>query len=147
MPDINHVFFEGQVLWSQIDANQHMRHSAYADFGAQARIAMLETLGLKVSALFEYKVGPILFREELIYRREIGINERVRVTCELTKSRPNGSRWSVQHVFYRSDGVKAAIINVDGDWFDTEKRKLIALPAHLSELFMQTPRSADYREI
>ena len=27
------VFYEGQVLWSQLDANQHMRHSAYADFG------------------------------------------------------------------------------------------------------------------
>jgi acyl-CoA thioester hydrolase len=45
------VFYEGQVLWSQIDANQHMRHSAYADFGAQARLTMMESLGLDLKAL------------------------------------------------------------------------------------------------
>jgi acyl-CoA thioester hydrolase len=139
-------FYEGQVLWSQIDANQHMRHTAYADFAAQARLTMLESLGLKPSTLYKFKIGPVLFREELIYLREIGLNEHIKVTCEVTKSRPGGSRWSIRHELYRGDGVKAAVITADGAWIDMEKRKLIILPTELSDLFMNAPRSSDYVE-
>jgi len=140
------VFYEGQVLWSQIDANQHLRHSAYADFGAQARLTMLEKLGLQPSELFKYKIGPILFREELFYLREIGINDYIKVTCELIKSRSDGSRWSIRHEIYRGDGIKAAIIITDGAWIDMEKRKLTALPAELNEMFMHAPKAANYAE-
>ncbi|MDB5145189.1 MAG: hypothetical protein JWQ66_3902 [Mucilaginibacter sp.] len=139
-------FYEGQVLWSQIDSNQHMRHSAYADFAAQARITMLESLGLKLATLYEYKIGPVLFREELIYLREIGINEFIRVTCELIRARRDGSRWAIRHDLYRGDGVKAATINAEGAWIDMEKRKIAILPIELSQMFMSAPRSSDYVE-
>jgi acyl-CoA thioester hydrolase len=140
------IFYEGQVLWAQIDANQHMRHTAYADFAAQARLTMLETLGLKPSLLYSYKIGPVLFREEMIYLREVGINEHIKVTCDIVKARADGSRWTIRHDLYRSDGVKAAIIEADGAWIDMEKRKLIVLPAELSQLFMHAPKSSDYIE-
>ena len=141
------MFYEGEVLWSQIDANQHMRHSAYADFAAQARLNMLESVGLKLSKLFEFKIGPVLFKEELIYLREIGINEHIKVSCEIIKSRPDGSRWSIRHELYRSDGVKASVITVDGAWIDTTRRKLTVLPHELSQLFIKAPKSSDYAEV
>ncbi|HTD40858.1 MAG TPA: acyl-CoA thioesterase [Mucilaginibacter sp.] len=141
------VFYEGQVLWSQMDANQHMRHSAYADFAAQARLNMLESVGLKLSKLFEYNIGPVLFKEELIYLREIGINEHLKITCEIIKSRPDGSRWAIRHELYRSDGVKASVITVDGAWIDTIKRKLTVLPPDLGQLFIKAPKSSDYIEM
>ncbi|MGZ3751168.1 MAG: acyl-CoA thioesterase [Mucilaginibacter sp.] len=138
------VFYEGQVLWSQIDSNQHMRHSAYADFAAQARLNMMDSIGLNLSVLYKFEIGPVLFREELIYLREIEINEYVSVTCEVTKSRPDGSRWSIRHELYRGDGVKAAVITADGAWIDMVKRKLIILPPELSQSFMTAPKSNDY---
>jgi acyl-CoA thioester hydrolase len=140
------IFYEGQVLWSQIDANQHLRHSAYADFGAQARLTMLESLGLRPSELFKYKIGPVLFREELFYLREIAINDYIKVSCELIKARADGSRWTIRHEIRRRDGIKAAIIITDGAWIDMEKRKLAELPKELSELFMSSPKSHDYIE-
>ncbi len=140
------VYYEGQVLWAQIDANQHLRHTAYADFAAQARLEMLDSLGLKPSVLYGYNIGPVMFREELIYLREITLNERIKVTCEISKARPDGSRWSIHHDLYRGDGVKAAIIKADGAWIDMEKRKLTLLPPELSECFMKAPRSYDYIE-
>jgi acyl-CoA thioester hydrolase len=140
------VFYEGQVLWSQIDANQHMRHSAYADFGAQARLTMMESLGLDLKALLKYNIGPVLFREELFYTREVGINERIKVSCELIKSRADGSRWTMRHEIFRSDGIKAATIIVEGAWIDLEKRKLAALPSELMEHFMNSPKGHDYME-
>ncbi len=141
-----HVFYEGQVLWSQIDANQHLRHSAYADFAAQARINMLEDAGLSPLTLFQSKIGPVLFKEELFYLREVAINDFIKVTCEVTRSRADGSRWAIRHELYRGDGVKAAVINAEGAWIDLEKRKLTILPVELSNLFLHSPRSNDYVE-
>ena len=137
-------FYEGQVLWSQIDANQHMRHSAYADFAAQARLNMLEKLGLGPNTLLNQKIGPVLFREELFYLREVSLGDHIKISCELIKSRADGSRWSIRHELYRGDGIKAAIINVDGAWIDMEKRKLCLLPEEISRLFMQSNKGIDY---
>ena len=141
-----HVFFEGQVIWSQIDANQHLRHSAYADFAAQARVNMLEKCGFSASKLFELKIGPVLFREELFYLREVALNDHIKVTCEILKSRVDASRWTIRHEIYRSDGVKAAVIVAEGAWIDTVKRKLVALPEEMSTLFLSLPRSVDFVE-
>ena len=141
-----HIYYEGQVLWSQIDANQHLRHSAYADFAAQARLNMMQQLGLNPNILLEQKIGPVLFREELFYLREVALNDTIKMTCELSKARADGSRWSIRHEMYREDGVKAAIINVDGAWIDMVKRKLCLLPADISELFMKANKTADYIE-
>ncbi len=143
---MDNVFYDGQVLWSQIDANMHLRHSAYSDFAAQARLNLLEQLGLKPSAFSKYKLGPILFREETIYLREISLNEHIKVTCEMNKCRADGSRWSIRHEIYKADGIKAAIINVDGAWIDMVQRKLTTLPDELNHLFLLTPRSHDFVE-
>ena len=140
------LIYQTQVLWAQIDANAHLRHSAYADIAAQARIAMLESAGLKFDIFEEIQIGPILFREELIYLREVRMNDTVKVVTEITKCRPDGSRWSIRHELYRSDGIKAAIVNVDGAWIDIVKRKLTTLPEAYAEAFMKVPKSADYEE-
>ncbi|ALJ00974.1 acyl-CoA thioesterase [Rufibacter tibetensis] len=138
------IVYEGHVIWAQVDANMHLRHSAYADFAAQARISMLDTLGLDFKTFQHLKIGPILFREELQYLREVGINDTVKVESVLTKARPDGSRWSIRHELYRSDGVKAAIINVDGAWIDLLKRKLAGLPEDLAQKFMSLPQAEDF---
>jgi acyl-CoA thioester hydrolase len=140
------IFYEGQILWAQIDANQHLRHSAYADLAAQSRLNMLRKAGLDLAKLLDYKIGPVLFKEELFYLREIVLGDFVKVTCEITKSRPDGSRWTIRHEIFRGDGTKAAIITAEGAWIDTEKRRLTFLPAELSSLFLSSPRSNDYIE-
>lgn len=143
---MENVFYEGKVIWAMVDANMHLRHSAYADFAAQARLELIQSLGFSFDNLKELKLGPILFREELIYMREVKPNDVIRVTCELTKGRADGLRWSFEQKLYRGDGVLAAIINVDGAWMDVEKRKLTALPPELAAKFMKIPRSERYQE-
>ncbi len=132
------------MLWSQIDANMHLRHSAYADFAAQGRLELLQKLGFDAKLLAKEKIGPILFREELIYFREIGLNDSVKVTCTMVKCRKDGSRWSFTQDIFRSDGVKAAQVNTDGAWIDTEKRKLTALPSSMMERFNALPRAENF---
>lgn len=141
---MENVFYEGKVLWSQIDANMHLRHSAYADFAAQARLQVLDHLGFDAKLFERLKIGPILFREELIYMREVRPSDTIRVTCVMTACRKDGSRWSFSQELFRGDGIKAAQINVQGAWVDLEKRKLAALPPEWAEKFMHIPRSQDF---
>jgi acyl-CoA thioester hydrolase len=139
--------YTGKVMWSHLDANMHMRHSAYADFAAQARIEALDELGLDLKTFQRLHIGPILFKEETTYLREVGINEEITIRTELTASRKDGSRWALRHELYKGDGVKAAVIKVEGAWIDVLKRKLAALPEELAQHFMELPRSADYVEL
>ncbi|HEY1040719.1 MAG TPA: thioesterase family protein [Bacteroidia bacterium] len=141
---MQNIFYTGKVLWSQVDANMHLRHSAYADFGAEGRLGLLEAIGFTSSVLRKLNIGPILFREELIYKREVNPGDTIKVSCELRKTRKDGSRWSFTQVIYRSDGVEAAIINTDGAWLDKSTRKLTALPEEWSSKLMEIPKAEDF---
>jgi len=139
--------YNSKVIWAQMDANQHLRHSAYADLAAQARVELLESMELNMDVFQKLKIGPILFREELIYLKEIRGTQKVKISSELVKSRPDGSRWSIRHEVFREDGVKSAIINVEGAWLDLLQRKLTGLPENFATAFNAMPKSADYEQL
>jgi acyl-CoA thioester hydrolase len=139
------VFLKSKVLWAQIDANMHLRHSAYADFAAQARVEMLETLGMTANVMQQQMIGPILFREESIYYKEIKLGDSVNVTCALSQCRTDGSRWSFVQKIYNQDEVLAARVNVDGAWIDMKIRKLTAPPAGFNEKFLsELPKTENF---
>jgi len=137
-------YLTSKVLWSQIDANMHLRHSAYADFAAQARVEMLETLGMNAKVMQQHQIGPILFREETIYHKEIRPGDTVQVTCALQKSRADGSRWSFTQEIYNQDHVLAARVNVDGAWIDMKARKLTAPPPDFNKRFLEELPRAEH---
>lgn len=141
------VFFKGQVLWAQIDPNRHLRHSAYADFCAQARSNMLNSIGLSLNQFAIHQIGPILFREELIYHREIHLDEEIYVEVELTQFNVDNSRFSFRHIVFKADGTKSATVVVDGAWLDLEKRKLTTIPNEWRHFIEKIPKSEDYLEI
>lgn len=143
----NKTFYEGQVLWAQIDANRHLRHSAYADFCAQARSNMLKEMGLSLAHFAKHGIGPILFREELIYLREVKLDEYIKVSISLTKLNLKNGRFSFQHTVYKESGEKAAEINVDGAWLDLHSRKLTDIPADWYKALKNIPKSENYIEI
>ncbi len=129
-----------------VDANMHLRHSAYADFAAQARLELLEHMGFTTARFKDYQIGPILFREELFYLKEVPPNDNITMTCKLSKWNEARSFWSFTQELYRGDGVKAAIIHVDGAWLDLSKRKLAQLPDELAKLFMQADKTEDFTQ-
>lgn len=141
------IFFKGQVLWSQIDANGHMRHSAYADYAAQARSNLLNESGLSLSEFAKHKIGPILFKEQLNYYREIRLDEYIEVSVELSKLNTNNSRFSFRQYIYKENGDLAAEINVDGAWLDLSTRKLTNIPQDWKVILAKIPRTEDYSEV
>jgi acyl-CoA thioester hydrolase len=122
-----------------MDPNGHMRHSAYADFAADQRVVVLAKAGFGVARFAELRLGPILFREETKYLKEISIGEEIRVDGRLASASADGSRWTIVHTIYKSDGRMAATVTVDGAWLDLDRRKLTLPPAELAALLNQMP--------
>lgn len=134
-----------QVRWSDIDQNRHLRHSAYYDYGALVRFTGFSIQGLSNQRLEEMHIGPILFREEAIFKREIKFEDQVTVDLEVTKATSDYSRWSIRHHFYKQDGVLSAELNMDGAWIDVGKRKL-TIPNHeIQRVFDEFPKAADFQ--
>ena len=133
------------IKWADLDPNRHLRHTAYNDYAAQIRIVFLNEMGLPISLMETLNVGPILFREETKFLREVGMQDVITVTCAVKKMRPDGSRWSFFHEVYRQDGVKAAEITVEGAWMDLDKRKLTVLPADIIAGMQDMPKTDDFQ--
>ncbi len=134
-----------QLRWSDFDANFHLRHSAYYDFGAMARITLLESVGLTESVFKEHAFGPVIFREECTFRKEIQLNDKLEITCELLQCKPNGARFAFRHRLFKNTDVFAAEINISGDWLDLKTRKLLHPPAFLGEMMERMPRSEEFK--
>lgn len=143
---MENIFYRGQVLWSMIDANRHLRHSAYSDICTQARSNLMARIGLSVNECAKFGIAPILFREETIFHREIKMDEEVYVIVEMTRHHPVNNRFSITHTLFKADGTKSATVNIDGAWFDLKTRKLASLPADVLPLINKIPKSPDFKE-
>ncbi len=142
---MENIVLEAKVLWAQIDSNNHLRHSAYADFAAQARVEALNSIGINVEKLHQLQLGPILFKETLIYKREIAPNDTVSVTCSLSYARKNAGKWAFRQYIYRGDGVLAAEVNVEGAWLNLSTRRLSIPPIEIADaLFTKMHRTDDF---
>ncbi|MCC2545223.1 thioesterase family protein [Hymenobacter sp. BT175] len=135
------------VRWADLDPNVHMRHSAYTDYAAQVRLEFLADHGLPMKRLAELALGPILFREDTRFLKEIGISEAIRVTGELGGLNEDGSRWRIIHTIYKQDGRVAATVTVDGAWLDLRTRKLTVPPAEAVEAMHALQRHESYADI
>ena len=130
---------ELQVRWSDLDPNVHLRHSVYYDWGAFCRISFFEEHNLSAEFMQSLQIGPILFREECIFRREIRLGDKVNIDLKLLKAKKDYSRWSIQHNVIKNTDTVAAIITVDGAWLDTVRRKLATPPKNVIDSFSEIP--------
>jgi len=131
-----------QIRWSDLDPNFHLRHSVYYDWGASCRVAFLTQFGLTTDLMQQLEIGPIIFREEALFRKEIRSGDKVEIDLVLTKAKRDYSRWSIQHQVIKSPDQLCTIINVDGAWLNTRARKLAIPPSTAIEVFskmQQTP--------
>ena len=121
--------------WADIDLNQHMRHSAYADWAAYARTEWLNANGLTMLKLVELRMAPILFEERTKYLKEILIGERIDIELQLAGTGRDGSRWFLRHIFRR------------GAWFSIATRRIVPAPPGLLETYSNITRTDDYAEL
>lgn len=134
------------VRWSDLDPNQHMRHSAYLDLCAATRFSYLESLGFDRHEFAKSKMGPILFSEHIQYRTEVLAGEKVRVNIHISAMSEDGRKWQMRHEMFReSDGKLAAILDISGAWFSLVERKIQPPPEKLKSVIENFPKTEDFK--
>ena len=134
-----------QLRWSDLDPNFHLRHSVYYDWGAMSRIEFLGEFGLTTELMQRLHFGPIIFREECVFRKEIRNGDKVTIDLKLIKGKKDYSRWTIQHIIYKNENIVSAILTLDGAWINTVERKLAVPPQEAVTVFSQMPVDENFQ--
>jgi len=137
--------FPVQIRWSDLDPNYHVRHSVYYDWGSQCRVAFFASYGLTTELMKNLHFGPIIFREECVFRKELKMEDAVFLTLEIIKSRKNYTRWTLRHSIMKNNETLGAVITIDGAFFDTATRKLTQPPPEAIETFSNIPLHSSFQ--
>ncbi len=128
-----------QPRWSDLDPNFHFRHSVYYDWATMCRLEFLKERGLTPALMKKLNFGPVIFREEAVFRKEIEYEDKVSINLQLQKSRRDYSRWTIIHEIKKNEDIICAVVTVDGAWLNTIERKLFNPPAEVAHVFQQMP--------
>lgn len=132
------------VGWGDLDANAHMRNTAYSDMAVDVRLMFFQEQGFSAGELERLRLGPVVQRDELEYFRELRLLEPVRVTLALAGLSADASRFRLRNEFYRADGRLAARLTSVGGWLDLAARRLTAPPEHLATAMRALTRTDDF---
>lgn len=138
---------EMEVRWGDLDANGHVRNTAYSEFATQARLRFLDTRGFPAERFNRMGIGPIYFREETVYRRELRLGDVVTVEVRSDGLAPDVSRWRVAHRLLRPGGEVAGFVTVDGAWMDLAARELALPPDDLADALRDLPPGDGFEEL
>ena len=135
------------IRWSDVDANRHLRNSAYIDYMSHTRMSFMMENGLSQKHLVAHNLGPVAFYEHMYYFREVFPGKPVKVSLQLKGISEDGTYFQFLHNFYDENGKNFARCEMMGGWIDMEARKLTALPKEILEKFNQFEKSDDFKII
>ncbi len=131
------------VRWADLDPNGHVRHSIYYDYGAQARIAYLQREGFGLDWMKKNAIGPVLFREEAHFYRELYAGDALIIDTKLSGLSDDHRKWSIRHAIHRGDEL-CAVLDLDGAWLNLIKRRIETPPLELRDKFTDLVRTDDF---
>jgi len=130
---MKNFFSEHQVRWDNLDANGHMRNSAYLDLSVQARFDFFAAGGFTPAEFARHGVGPVVLSETLTYKQECFLLETLRIEVRITQIKEDGSRFSLVTDIYKSGGELAATVSVDAAVFHLSRRRIGPAPESMLE--------------
>ncbi len=136
--------FNITTRWSDMDANGHVRNTAFSDFGTQGRIAFLNEYGITMDFWQKLNIGPVLVREELLYKRELRMLDKVTVTCEVRKASRDYKKFVIVQHILNAENKEAAQITTESLWIDMTSRRVVCPPPEMLERMQQMPTSPDF---
>jgi acyl-CoA thioester hydrolase len=129
-----------RVGWAAVDANAHMRSTAFLDAVNDARMHFFFDHGWPVDRFVLERIGPVLLRETIEYRHELRFGDFAAVDMSLVEQTPTGERFTLHNVMRRtSDDIVAATVTSTIGWIDLDRRRLTRRPDDLSALIGALP--------
>lgn len=91
------------VLWSQLDSNGHVNNGVYQFYFDEARMKALEERGFALSEMRKEKIGPVMYRSELDYKKQLHHPDTVLIKTYIKKME-KARGVMVQELYRKSDG-------------------------------------------
>lgn len=136
-----------QAGWGDMDFNAHMANTAFLDRAADVRMMFFAEHGFPIAEFRERQFGPVLFRDEIDYQREISLLETFSVELAMAGLAPDGSRFIMQNTIINAAGKTCARIQSSGGWLNLETRKLMLPPADLLAALNAITRTESFAEL
>ena len=133
--------------WADFDANKHMRHTAYNDYAAECRIRFFKDHGFPPQEFEKHHFGPILFKEETTFLREVNLGDQISIELYLEGISAKGDRFKMLHKIFREDGVLAAEIKIYAAFIDLKTRKLTQPSPEIVKTFANLEHTENFEEI
>ena len=133
-----------EVRWADIDANRHVRYSAYIDAAAELRYRFFSQHGLPPEAFDKLGVSPVYTSLTANFFREVRLGETLTITYLLTGLSEQGLRWKVRHDFLKANGKKAVTLLLEGTILDLTTRTPTLPTPEIMAVFQLVPRSPDF---
>lgn len=131
------------LRWADIDANFHVRHTVFYDLGSEQRIKFMGAHGATMGYMQEHGFGPVLFREECRFLKEVRLEDTIDIRLALSALSRDYRKFSFEHRFLRGDEL-CAVVRVDGAWFNAGTRKVFVPPRPVIDAMNDAPRTEDF---
>ena len=130
--------------WADMDFNSHMKNTAFLDKAADVRMMFFSENGFPVAEFSRLRLGPVVMKDEVEYRKEVGLLQEITVTLALAGYSEDGSRFLFRNEILRLDGTLCARVTSAGGWLDLAARKLVAPPPVLHDAMRSLPQTSDF---
>jgi acyl-CoA thioester hydrolase len=130
--------------WGDMDFNSHMKNTAFLDKSADVRMMFFAENGFPMSEFSRLRLGPVLMKDEVEYRREVGLLQEITVTLALAGLSEDGSRFQLRNEIFSLDGKLCARVTSAGGWLDLTARKLVVPPDALLQAMKLLPQTSDF---
>ena len=131
--------------WPDMDFNGHMRNAAYLGAAEDCRMQFFAANGFAMDEFARRRLGPVVMRDELVYRRELRLLETATVSLTLAGLSEDASRFMLRNTVTRdSDCQVAATVTSTGGWLDLAERRLTAPPDELAALLWSIDKDEDF---
>jgi acyl-CoA thioester hydrolase len=133
--------------WGDLDSNGHMANAAFLDACVDVRMTCFARVGFPPGRFRELAIGPVIFRDEIDYYRELRLLEPVRITLAVAGASEDGSHFRLVNEYFREDGRLAARLVTTGAWLDLAARKLVRPPDELAAALRAMPRTDPFETL
>ncbi len=134
-----------EIRWSDVDANRHLRNSAYIDYMSHTRMSLFLESGLGQKHLIAYNLAPVALYEHMFYFKESFPDKPITVSLELKGLSENGMFFQFLHNFYDEKGKNLARCEMMGAWIDLDTRKLTELTDEVYNIFGAFDKTEDFK--
>ncbi|MCK0108121.1 thioesterase family protein [Flavobacteriaceae bacterium S0825] len=133
------------IRWNDLDANQHLGNSTYVEYMSHTRMSFLTSHGLSLDVINSFGLGPIVMYEHVYYYKEIGLDDNIKVSLEVSGMSEDGRFIKIEHNFYNDQGKNLANAEMLFSWMDLKTRRFGRIPKELLQKMENFPRTKNFK--